>query len=381
MKKLGKIVALVLTAVFALALVTACGGKKEPAPAGSAGTAGSSGSSGKAVFYGEYTGPDMTLEVNLSSSKANAEYIVNAFDRITARTDGKVKFNITEQGGLLGPAEALRGLGNGEADISDLTLSNYSDSFVYSTVVCAQPFMGFKDINTANDIIREVIIKNRPELMDSEFTKANVKPLSSAAVFGTSLFCAKDVELQHPQDLNGLKIMSDDPVISEFVNSVGGAAVQLNVMEMSSNMKNGVADGAFVAQNVGEIFGADVASKSLNTFSIDLSTHVKTTSINLDVWNSFDDTLKKIFDEEFGDEFYEEYLAWVNKMENQRKDKFAANAEMNIYSVPEDLIPEWQTAIEPFAKKALDQYAGANPDIDTAKQIWRDAIDTYYATH
>lgn len=378
MKKIGKIVAVALSAVLVLALLTACGGKKEPEPT-VPGSAGSSGSSGKAVFYGEYTGPDMTLEVNLSSSKANAEYIVNAFDRITARTDGKVKFNITEQGGLLSPADALEGLGSGVADISDLTLSNYSESFVYTTVACAQPFMGFRDIDTANDIIRDVIINNPNELMENEFYVQNVKPLSTAAVFGTSLFCAKDVELQHPADLNGLKIMSDDPVISEFVNSVGGAAVQLNVMEMSSNMKNGVADGAFVAQNVGEIFGADVASKSLNTFAVDLSTHVKTTCINLTTWDSFDDTLKKIFDEEFGESFYEEYLAWVDKMESQRRDKFAANAEMHRYEVPADLIPEWQAAIEPFASKALSQYAATNPDTEQAKQIWRDAIDNYYA--
>ena len=382
MKKFSKIIAVALTLAFTLALVTACGGGSSPAPAGSgSGPAGSSGSSGQSVFYGEYTGPDMTLEVNLSSSLANAEYIGNAFDRITARTDGKVKFNVTEYSGLLDTASALEGLGAGVADISDLTLSNYPESFVYTTQCCAQPFMGFKDIDTANDIIREVIITNPDDIMMQEFTSQNVKPLMTSAVFGTSLFLAKDVEIAAPADLNGLKIMTDDQVISQFINSQNGAAVALDIMNMGSNMKNGVADGVFIAQNVAEIFGADVETKALYTFPVDLSTHIKTTSINLDTWNSFDETLQNIFNEELGDQMYEEYLDWVDMMEGKRRDKFDANTEMAKYTIPEDQIPAWQEAIQPFADEQLAGLAATHPDLDKAKQIWRDAIDNYYASH
>lgn len=384
MKKLSKILAVVLTAVFTLALMTACGGQPAPTPTptpGGSSTAGSGGSSGQTVFYGDYTGPDMTLEVNLSSSKGNAEYLVNAFDRITARTDGKVKFNITEYSGLLDTASALEGLGSGVADISDLTLSNYPESFVYTTQVCAQPFNGFKDIFTANDIIRDVIIVNPDEIMQQEFIAQNVKPLSIAAVFGTSLFLAKDVTIEHPTDLQNLKIMSDDQTLSSFINSQGGAAVALDIMNMASNMKNGVADGALIAQNVGEIFGADEATKALYSFAVDLSTHIKTTSINLDTWDSFDATLQAIFEEEFGPMMYEEYLAWVEKMENQRHQKFDANADMKQYVISEEFISEWKDALAPFADAQLAELAATHPDLDKAKDIWRSAIDTYYATH
>ena len=382
MKKISKIVSVVFAFALVFALLTACGGGGGAAPAGSGGgttPAGSSGSSGQEVFYGEYTGPEMTLEVNLSSSLANAEYLGNALDRITARTDGKVKFNVTEYSGLLDTASALEGLGAGVADISDLTLSNYPESFVYTTQVCAQPFMGFKDIDSANDIIREVIITNPDDLMTQEFTSQNVKPLCTSAVYGTSLFLAKDANVVKPTDLNGLKIMTDDQVISKFINSMGGAAVALNVMEMGSNMKNGVADGAYVAQNVAEIFGADVETKALYTYPVDLSTHIKTTSINLDTWNGFDDTLQKIFTEEFGDQMYKEYIDWVNTKESERKAKFDANENMTQYVIPEEEIPEWQAAIQPFADEQLAGLASTHPDIDKAKQIWRDAIDSYYA--
>ncbi|MBR3242415.1 MAG: hypothetical protein IKF90_06925 [Parasporobacterium sp.] len=391
MKKISKIIAMVLSVAFALALITACGGggTPQPAPGGSAaaggsGTAGSGGASGSAtpaVVYGEYTGPEMTLEVNLSSSLANAAYLGDAFDRITARTDGKVKFNITEYSGLLDTASALEGLGTGVADISDLTLSNYPESFVYTTQMCAQPFMGFKDIDSANDIIREVIIKNPDDIMTQEFTSQNVKPLMTAAVFGTSLFLAKDTPIAAPTDLKGLKIMTDDQVLSQFINEQSGAAMQLDIMNMGSNMRNGVADGVFIAQNVGEIFGADEETKALYTFPVDLSTHIKTTSINLDRWNSFDDTLKNIFNEELGDDMYKEYIDWVDMMEAKRHDKFDANTDMHQYILPEDQIPAWQSAIKPFTDAQLAELAPTHPDLDKANQIWRDAIDSYYASH
>ena len=241
--------------------------------------------------------------------------------------------------------------------------------------------MGFKDIFSANDIIREVIITNPDDLMTQEFTAQNVKPLLTSAVFGTSLFLAKDTPVAQPADLNGLKIMSDDQVISSFINSQGGAAVALDIMNMGSNMRNGVADGVFIAQNVGEIFGADEETKALYTFPVDLSTHIKTTSINLDTWNSFDDTLQKIFTEEFGDAMYQEFLAFVETMETKRHAKFDANTEMHQYTIPEDQIPAWQAAIQPYADAQLEGIAATHPDLDKAKQIWRDAIDNYYATH
>ncbi len=377
MKKFSKIIAAVLSLACALALTTACGGQK-PAPGGS--SAGS-GSAAPAVVYGEYTGPEMTLEVNLSSSLANMQYFGDALDRITARTDGKVKFNVTEYSGLLDQASALEGLGAGVADISDLTLSNYPESFVYTTQACAQPFMGFKDIFSANDIIREVIITNPDEMMTQEFTAQNVKPLLTSAVFGTSLFLAKDVNISAPADLNGLKIMSDDQVISSFINSQKGAAVKLDIMNMGNNMRTGVADGVFIAQNVGEIFGADEETKALYTFPVDLSTHIKTTSINLDTWNSFDETLQKIFNEEMSDGMYQEFLKFVETMENKRHAKFDANTEMHQYTIPEDQIPAWQEAIQPYADKQLEGLLATHPDLDKAKKIWRDAIDNYYASH
>ena len=388
MKKMGKLLALALAAVFALALMTACGGNSGgQQPAGGSGAApaptpGSGSSGAPVVSTGEYTGPEMTLTVNLSSSKANAEYLTDTFDRITARTDGKVQFDITEFSGLLDTASALEGLGQGVADISDLTLSNYPESFVYTTQVCAQPFNGFKDIFSASDIIRDVIIKNPDEIMTQEFTAQNVKPLSIAAVFGTSLFLAKDAKVQKPEDLNGLKIMSDDQVISEFINSVNGAAVKLDIMNMASNMKNGVADGVMIAQNVGEIFGADEPTKALYSFAVDLSTHIKTTSICLDTWNKFDDTLKKIFEEEFGDQMFEEYLAWVDKMETARHEKWDTQfPDMHQYTITEASIPAWKAAIAPFAEKQLAALAESHPDIEKAKEIWRTAIDTYYENH
>lgn len=388
MKKRFRIAAVILAALFAASIVTACGGNggnnagKPAAGSGSSGSGFQGGSSAADVFYGEYTGPDKNLEVNLSSaSDANCQYLLNAFDRIEARTDHKVKFNVTLASGLLSTADALEGLGSGIADISDLTLSNYPESFVYTTQMCSQPFMGFKDIYSANDIIRDVLINNPNELMETEFTKQNVKPLLTGAVFGAAFICKNDISLYHPTELKGLKVMTNDIVLSEFINGMGGAAVDHAVTDMYSDLSNGVVDCALNGANIAKIFGAISVCKCLYKFDNDLSTHIKTTCINLDTWNSFDETLQKIFNEELGDVMYEEYMDWVELMETDQWKSFEEAEDFNVYTITDDLIPEWQEAIKPYADKQLEQLRPNHPELDQAKEIWRNAIDSYYENH
>ncbi|MBR2696169.1 MAG: hypothetical protein IKE48_01530, partial [Parasporobacterium sp.] len=229
MKHLKRVVALALVCIFAVGMLAACGGSDSPAPAGS-GAAGSGSSGTVYVDTGEYTGPEMTLTVNFASPDYNNVYMMDAFERITQRTGGKVKFEPYYINGLLSLTEALDGLGNGLADISDITLSNYPAQFVYTTQLCALPFAGYQDILTANDIVRDVILKQNNEMMMKEFTDQNIKPFSTSAIYGSALMCHNDINIEKPEDLKGLKVMTQDIVFSNFLNSVGAIPVSHQVL-------------------------------------------------------------------------------------------------------------------------------------------------------
>lgn len=383
MKKTTRFLSLGLALVTSVALLTGCGGggaASSAAPAGSSAAGGSAASGSGAA--GDYTGKEMELEVNLSATtNANCQYLLDAFDRITARTGGKVKFKVTMASGLLSTKDALEGLGTGVADISDLTLSNYPESFVYTTQICSQPFMGFKDIYTANDIIRDVLIDHPNELMEGEFKAKNIKVLQTGAVFGAAFICKNDISLYKPTELKGLKVMTNDFVMSKFINGMGGAAVDHAVTDMYSDLSNGVVDCALNGANIAKIFGAINVSKCLYRFSNDLSTHIKTTCINLDKWNSFDDSLKKIFTEEMGAPMYKDYMAWVKASEDEQWKSFEETPNFKVYDIKDDQIGAWKEAIAPYANEQLAELKKKNDKVDDAMKIWREAIDNYYKNH
>ena len=181
MKRLLSVTILMLCIALLLSTLTACGEESETtttAAAPSSSTAPSTASTVTTAPATEsttattapatesttatttaltYTGPEMELTVNLSSSEQLATIYVDALNRITERTGGKVTFVIYYSNSLMAPPEALDGLGSGLADISDVTLTNFPDRFVYTQQVTSYPFLGFTSLAMAADVMNDVI--------------------------------------------------------------------------------------------------------------------------------------------------------------------------------------------------------------------------------
>ena len=359
MKKMKKALALTLATVVAVGMMSIV----------------SSAGEDTAVVY---DGPEMTLTVNFASAEYNNAYMVAAFDRITERTDGKVQFDVSYSSGILSLAEALDGLANGVVDISDITLSNYPETFVYTTQMCAYPFIGFQDILSANDIVRDVIVNNRNDLMESEFTNAGIRCFFTSAIYGSCFICKDDITIKKPEDLKGLKVMTQDLILSPFITSEGGSPVAQPVIEMFSALNNGVVDCAFNGANVAQAFGAIDIAKSIWKFETDLSTHIKTCCINLDVWNSFTPELQQIWDEEMGDGLYADFKEFVASQEETMWGEFDASETLIVDMITNEDIEAWKEAITPFADARMEELRASSPDVDAAKAIWDEAIATYY---
>ncbi|MBR2696587.1 MAG: hypothetical protein IKE48_03700, partial [Parasporobacterium sp.] len=142
-----------------------------------------------------------------------------------------------------------------------------------------------------------------------------------------------------------------------------------------------VVDIAFNGANVAKAFGAIDYTKVLYRFETDLSTHIKTCCINLDVYNSFNDELKAIWDEETGDKMYEDFRAFVDKSEQEQWAGFDENPNLDVRMITNDQIAAWKEAIMPFADAQLEELRTDHPDLDAARKIWEDSIANYYASN
>lgn len=323
-----------------------------------------------------YTGPDLELTVNFNSSEEQSPIYIALFDRISERTDGKVKFIYYYSGSLASATEALDSLGSGLCDFSDVTLTNFPDQFPYTQQVASYPFLGFHSFNMAAEIINDVVLNN--DTMMNEFHQANIQPLFLLGVWGTSMVMANDVDISTPDSVAGMKLVTSDPVFSRYLNDIGATPVAQPPTEYFSCLSNGVADGIVNGLYVCGIFGAIAPAKSVHMFERSFSTGVRAISVNLDTWNSFDDTLKAIvMDEMQGDQLWNDGVAfwaasdqiWLNQVTDN---------DIPLNYVEGEEMQAWADALAPYGDAALkDLYDKGYTEVYDILDVWNQAIDNY----
>ncbi len=374
MKKISKVLALVLIVALTLTMFAACGKKKDSSKGGS----------------GEYKGPELELLVSPSStSKENCIYLINALDRIQERTGGKVTYKLKLSGaGFSSTTSAADELAAGVVDIGDITLQNNPSYFPYTNQSCGQPFLGFKDVFTANDIMRDVLIQNPNDLMKAEFDQLGLIPFLASANFGTALAMTSEADCTTPAGLKGQRIIADNELLKGIIRDAGGVEANQTVADMISALDNGVVEGVFNSIAMFKIFGVASLdkgashSKYMYTFDSDLSTTVKMFCISQTSWDSWDPSLQDIVKEElFGEKTYEDFVAWVHSMEDEQWDIWAANGEPIIKKIEGANLDAWKAAAEKAGAAQLEELRKTAPKIDDAIKIWKDAIGKYYASH
>ena len=382
-----KTLCVVLALVMLLGVLAACGGETTPSAAPSAAPSTAPESEPSAEPSGEpsaepggdelvYDGPEIEYTVNLNSSEDQAVIYTDVFERISARTGGKVTFIYYYSGSLLSASEALDGLGAGMCDFSDVTLTNFPDQFPYTQQVISYPFLEFHSFNMAAEIINDVIYDN--ELMMAEFEANNIYPMFLLGVWGTSMVMADDVEITTPDTVAGMKLVTSDPIFSKFLTDIGATPVNQPPTEYFSCLSNGVADGIVNGLYVVNIFGALAPAKVVYMFENSFTTGVRALSANGDTWAAMDPVLQQIFMEEMqGEELWEDGVAFWAASDQQHLDDAAEYGIPVKYVEGEDM-QAWIDALKPYGDAELeDLYNQGYTEVYNVLEFWQDAIANY----
>ena len=324
----------------------------------------------------KYDGPDVEYVVNYTSSEQQNPIYVQCFDRITERTDGKVTFVNYFSGSLFGANDTMDQLGAGMADFSDVTLTNFKDQFPYTQQVLSYPFLPFTSMAQAADIINQVVFSN--DLFLDEFHAVNIQPIIFNAVWGTTLAMAQDVPVSTPESVKGLKLGTDDPNLSRFLNDVGATPTFVIPPDYYSSITGGVVDGVINGMNVINIFGGLEPSKHVYMFENSASTSARCIAANLDTWNDMDETLKAIFIEELtGEQYWADSIQYWTVSDQKHLDDAAG------WGIPVDYITgadmqAWVEGVRPYGDAMLQALKDRGCDkTDEVLKIWEDAIANY----
>ena len=324
----------------------------------------------------KYDGPAVEYVVNYTSSEQQNPIYVQCFDRITERTDGKVTFVNYFSGSLFGANDTMDQLGAGMADFSDVTLTNFKDQFPYTQQVLSYPFLPFTSMAQAADIINQVVFSN--DLFLDEFHDVNIHPIIFNAVWGTTLAMAQDVPVSTPESVKGLKLGTDDPNLSRFLNDVGATPTFVIPPDYYSSITGGVVDGVINGMNVINIFGGLEPSKHVYMFENSASTSARCIAANLDTWNDMDETLKAIFIEELtGEQYWADSIQYWTVSDQKHLDDAAG------WGIPVDYITgadmqAWVEGVRPYGDAMLQALKDRGCDkTDEVLKIWEDAIANY----
>ena len=325
----------------------------------------------------KYDGPAIKYSVNFTSSEQQNPIYIQAFNRVTEKTDGKITFEFFYSGQLMDASTTMDGLGAGMADFSDVTLTNFKDQFPYTQQVLSYPFLGFTSMAQAADIINETVHAN--DLMMKEFTDVNIYPIIFNAVWGTTLALADDIQISDPSTVKGLKLGTDDPNLSKFLNSVGATPTFVIPPDYYSSITSGVVDGVINGMNVINIFGGLQPSKHVYMFENSASTSARCIAANLDTWNGMDETLKAIFMEELsGDQYWQESVDYWTVSDQKHLDD-AAGWGIPVDTISGAAMQAWIDGVRPFGDETLQALKDRGLDkVDEVLKIWEDAIANYH---
>lgn len=355
MKKVTRILALVLTVILAFAMLAACGKKKEE----------------KKYEDAEYMGEPMELTFSFGSSEEYMKPYKDAEAAITKRTGGRVTFTNYFGGSLVSATEALDAIQSGMCDLADITLTNFPDRFPYSEQVCATPFVGFTSIPMAADVYRQYI-PSHPECM-AEFTACNITPLLFVGVWGTALTFRDVVEINGPDDLAGKKIITASAGETQFLQDCGAIPVSDNILNLGELFQNGVVDGSMVGLYLTNMFGALDFAKSVYYFDASFTTGCRAFCINNDVWNSFDPTLQKIFQEELSSDEFLAYAAETWAANDQSHLDKCDELGLPVNRINGDKLKVWQDKAAPYTEAKLAELESKG--YTEARRLHQDLVD------
>ena len=251
MKK--KLISLILCGTMAFAALTGCGlsggtaaSSSEPAAEGEAAPA----AEGEAAPAADAAAPaegaiTLTMaEVNPLDNTVCGAMDLKFKEEVEKISGGQIQIDL-QGGGVLGvEADVLDGMlgGTGTVDICRISAFALSSYGTKKSVLLSLPYT-FRDREhfwafANSDLGQEF-------LNESEEMGLGVRGLYFGEEGFRHFFTVKDKPITTPADMKGMKIrVSNDPIMTEMVKSLGATPSPVSMSEIYSSMQNGTIDGA-----------------------------------------------------------------------------------------------------------------------------------------
>lgn len=316
---------------------------------------------------------EFELDVAITFGEPAIRHMLQTFDEVTEKSDGRVVFNVYPSNSLISIPEMPDALRDGVADIAVIPSINYPSMLAYNAELIGLPFIGIHDSYQACDLWL-AMYEAFPELQE-EWDNIGGHVWYTYATPGYNLYTiSKDNEIRTPEDLAGYQIMTGKTQWLNFIDANGGAGIQAAPTVYYENLEKGVADGVIQSYGTVRVFGCLELIHAATEFGESGSYYdMFFITISQQTWDSFPDDIKAIFDE-----VNAENIATVQ--ENDRSMEDLANArleapeDMNTTVLSDEEIQVWKDAFAPINEDYL-KFLEETYHKDKAEEMYQFALD------
>lgn len=226
------------------------------------------------------------VSAKLPTSKAD----IYVAEELTKRTNGAVQVKIFHGGTLGGSAEMIDLVGEGAVDIG-----NFVASYVFSRL----PMQGFFAMPLAYPDIESVTELNRKgwetsKKLQEDLVKNNLYPFNFRGLAVVHLISKKPIRTM--EDLKGMKIRSFGAIFPKLLKKLGAIPVNIQFHEVYEGLQRGTIDAAITSYGAAFAYKNFEVAKYLSDISLGADS-LYATYINLDLYNSWPQNLKDLFNE------------------------------------------------------------------------------------
>jgi TRAP-type transport system periplasmic protein len=187
--------------------------------------------------------PPQTVTLRLAHDSTPAApgggpyHLKEAADEVTARTNGRVKFEFYWMESLVKKTEFLGAAGSGTCDITEITPATEPDKIPLIGVTATVPFEPASVDKSQQALLK---IMQVPEII-SEWDKNNVKVIGADLRPPKSIFST--IPLRTLADINGVKIRESNETNMKIWGAAGGVASYIAMPEIYESIQRGVIQG------------------------------------------------------------------------------------------------------------------------------------------
>ncbi|RLL47089.1 TRAP transporter substrate-binding protein [Oceanobacillus piezotolerans] len=249
----------------------------------------------------------LKLAHNLSEDHPIHTALTSFAEDIEEKTDGSITFEIFSNGVLGSEQEVLEQMQSGSVDVTKVSagaLESFSDDYS----VFSLPYIFTSEEHYRNVMESDVVEEIYQSTEDNNFIGL------SYFDSGARSFYTKDTPVETPEDLDGLLIrVMDSPTAIEMIELLGGTPTPLAYGEVYTALQQGVIDGAesnptaLTTGQHGEVSKAFSYTEHTNIPDIVV--------IRKDIWDSFSDEEKQIFEETANEARVEHTDLWNKAIE------------------------------------------------------------------